>query len=151
MNKTVTTRPYTGPIEEGVLPLCEALNDIDGVITLWSCEGHPERPSPPFVTFFCSYAIAAQLDKMLQRASRIGYLKRWWWVRGNFDDNGVWRYTIESNDRIVAKRQLRFGIFSNWKSADMRHELARMAIAIRTEFSERNIRNESTSSQNEPL
>lgn len=127
-------RPYTGDIEEGIKPVCEVLNDIPGVSTLWSCEGHPERPTPPFVMFFCSHQIAARLDQCIQSARRSGQLKFCWWVRGNFDDTGLWRYSIESNDYRV-KRPLMFGVFKNWQTDVMRTELSRLADIITTEFS----------------
>ena len=53
------------PIEPGILPVCEVLNAIPGIQTLWSCEGHPERQSPPYVTFIAPQEIAFQVDQLL--------------------------------------------------------------------------------------
>ncbi len=147
MSELMTKSVYTGRIESGVLPLCEVLNAIDGISTLWSCEGHPERPTPPFVVFFCSETIAAKLDRDILLARRKGLLKFNWWVRGNFDTNNVWRYTIEPNDRAIS-RPLRFGFLPNWKTRDMRTELARMSEIIREAFSGRDFLNENDRTKN---
>lgn len=55
-------RPNSEKIETGIFTLCEALNEIDGVSTFWSCEGHPDRSAPPFVMSFCSHYTVTHLD-----------------------------------------------------------------------------------------
>jgi hypothetical protein len=120
-------------IEIGIQPVCDALNAIDGVITLWSCEGHRLRNAPPYVAFSAPQTTAFLISQMLERYSGRGgeELKYVWVVTASFRDNGSLQYLIKSNDTRV----LSPGLFFGWRKRGITAELSRMAKLIRHLFS----------------
>ena len=118
----------SAPIEPGILPVCEVLNAIPGIQTLWSCEGHPERQSPPYVTFIGSQETAFQIDQLLSPRWGNGTLKYCWQVVANFRDDGSLQYTIEPNDQRLVRRHCL--PIRRWSKASMNQELLRLAELI---------------------
>lgn len=111
-------------IERGIGPVCDALNRIDGVRTLWSCEGHPCRPSRPYVVFEAPEPVALQVHRAIEATHVDGSLIYCWWLTANFRDNGVLQWCIEPNCRIPRWRFLPIAR----KSVD--EELRRLAAVV---------------------
>jgi hypothetical protein len=95
-----------GEIEKGIRPVCDALNAISGVRTLWSCEGHPHRPSRPYVVFEAPEIVALGIHRALGLGDGGGTLVYCWWLTANFRDNGQLQWCIEPNCRIPRWRYL---------------------------------------------
>lgn len=118
------------PIEPGIQPVCDALNSIQCVHTLWSCEGHPERPSRPYVTFIGPQETAFKIHQLLGPENGDKGLKYCWWLVAGFRDDGSMQYTIEPNDyRILEPHRLPF--IRRWRKTDMELELLRLAQLLR--------------------
>lgn len=85
-------------IEPGILPVCEALNSLPDVVTLWSCEGHPDLPCTPYVVFVARQDLAFRIDQLL--APRVGgrVLKYSWRLIASFRPDGSLQYILEPND-----------------------------------------------------
>lgn len=111
-------------IENGIRPVCDALNSISGVRTLWSCEGHPNIPLRPYVAFECTQDFAFSVHKLLDAGHASAKLKYSWRITASFKDNGHLQYLIEPNDTRIRKR---FWLIRNWKQAVMNEELLRLA------------------------
>ncbi len=115
----------SAPIEPGILPVCDVLNSIPDTHTLWSCEGHPERPSRPYVTFIAPQKTAFKVHQLLSPGGLNGSLEYCWWVMASFRDDGSLQYTIEPNDyRILERHWLPF---RRWTNVSMNQELLRLA------------------------
>lgn len=116
-------------IEPGIKPVCDALNGIDGVQTLWSCEGHRSRNMSPYVVFSAPQTTSFFIDQLLARCGGRGgnELKYVWSLSANFRDDGSLQYMIKSSDRRV----LFPGLFFGWRKRGMYAELDRMATLIR--------------------
>lgn len=97
IDRTRHSQPKFRPIEPGIRPVCDALNTIPGIITLWSCEGH-SWTRPPFVTFKASIDVAFKIHKLLGYGHGDGRLKYCWWVRANFLEDGTLQFTLLPND-----------------------------------------------------
>lgn len=114
-------------IEPGIKPLCDTLNSYDGIVTLYSCEGHPRRPARPYVSF------RAELDeaKLIQDAITAcrGKLTYVWWITGCFNPEGAWVYCLEPND-VRFRRTLRFGFLPNWRRERVDLDLKNIADSI---------------------
>nr|BAO18874.1 hypothetical protein [Burkholderia sp. M701] len=93
-------------IERGIRPVCDALNRIEGVRTLWSCEGHPFRLSRPYVVFEAPEPFALRVHRAIEAKHIEGSLNYCWWLTANFRDNGVLQWCIEPNCRIPRWRYL---------------------------------------------
>ncbi|WP_210461786.1 hypothetical protein [Pantoea ananatis] len=117
-------------IEPGIRPLCDALNAIEGIVTLYSCEGHPRRPARPYVSFRASEDQARLVQLALTHNDRLIYH---WWVTGNFNRWGVWMYCLEPNDVRIG-RPLHFGVLPTWKRNVMDRELLHLAESITAIF-----------------
>lgn len=115
-------------IEPGILPVCDALNSIKGITTLYSCEGHPWRPARPYVSFRCDEDKARKVNESVKTGRELTYV---WWVTGNFTPDGEWIYCLEPND-IRVKRPLRFGILPAWNRQMMNDDLSKIANKIRS-------------------
>lgn len=127
--RTQELRPI--PIEPGILPVCAALNAIPGVETLWSCEGHPYRPSSPYVTFVTSQETAFRIHRLLVCGRDDGRLTYCWWLVANFRDDGSFQYTIKPNDyRLAATSHCL--LFPAWRRNTMNQELERLASLLAT-------------------
>ncbi|AEA65729.1 hypothetical protein [Burkholderia gladioli] len=85
-----------GYIEPKILPVCDALNAIAGVRTLWSCEGHAQRPSRPYIVFESSEAFAFQVHQLLESAMDRGALRYWWRMTANFRPSGRLQWLVEA-------------------------------------------------------
>lgn len=73
------------PIDPKIRPLVEALNGIDGVRTIASCEGHFGRISDPYVYFHCPPATAESMAARLDGLNHQGRLFHWWTLIGCFN------------------------------------------------------------------
>lgn len=116
--------------------MCDVLNSIPGVRTLWSCEGHPERPAAPYVTFMADAGFAYSVFNLLERAAAQNELVFCWRLRADFIEGGELQYTIESNDiRVLGRRRSWFDWFSanHWSKSEMDQELLRLAILLKEE------------------
>lgn len=85
-----------GYIEPKILPVCDALNAIPGVRTLWSCDGHATRPSRPYVVFESSEAFAFQVHQLLESEMDHGTLRYWWRLTANFRRSGGLQWLVEA-------------------------------------------------------
>lgn len=116
-------------IEPGIRPLCDELNAIEGVQTLWSCEGHPHRPSRPYVIFEAPEDVALRIHRALGIGDGNGALKYVWWLTANFRANGQLQWCIEPNCEIPFWRYL------PCVRGSLDSELRRLASLIRTSIS----------------
>lgn len=116
------------PIEPGVQPVCDVLNAIPDVHTLWSCEGHPEVPSRPYVTFIGPQDFAFRLSQLLERGNGLGYA---WALRATFRSDASLQYTVEPNDFRILGRGYRWWSRLQWSPQVMRKELELLAGLIR--------------------
>lgn len=116
-------------IEQGIRPVCDALNAIPGVSTKYSCEGHPVYLKRPYVVFAASQELAFRIDRSLGRGR--GYnrsLKYCWWITALFQDDGTLSYCLEPNDvRVTGKYSWPF---PGWWRRSMNRELIRLARVI---------------------
>ncbi len=115
---------YTAPIEPGVQPICDVLNQIPHVETLWSCHGHPERRSRPFVIFAAPVATSFRLHRLLVQGAAQNILQFNWWMVANFNDEGDLQYTIEPNDYRIPGRRWPW---RQWNRKSIDKDLARLA------------------------
>lgn len=76
--------------------MCDALNALPGVRTLWSCEGHALRPSRPYVVFEATMDLALQVQRMLHAENERGTLRYWWRQTANFQESGRLQWLIEA-------------------------------------------------------
>lgn len=83
-------------IEPKIRPVCDALNSIVGVRTLWSCEGHAFRPSRPYVVFEASESFALQVHRLIGDGHAGGRLTYWWNMTANFGENAQLQWLIEA-------------------------------------------------------
>lgn len=113
-------------IEKGILPVCNALNAIPGVRTVYSCEGHPRRPSPPYVSFKSGNEFALKVHKLLESCSTDGRLQFAWMLKASFDNADEFMFSIVSNDvRVLCEPIKLFPFFSaaRWDQKVMQREL----------------------------
>lgn len=116
------------PIEPGVKPLCDALNALPGVFTLWSCQGHPVWASEPYVTFIADDTTAFKVHQSIGPDHDQLGLHFNWWLFASFRDDGTMQYTIEPNDYRVSKgRWQRWWSLFHWNHRRMLNDLARLA------------------------
>lgn len=104
----------SGVVELGVLELVVALNGMEGVSTMASCEGHAEprilfrRPlmeSKPYVLFRSPVEYARKLSKSIEGDGLGNCLHYRWHLRGYFhplDDELVW-FVEPFDTRLKAK------------------------------------------------
>lgn len=93
-------------IEPGIRPVCDALNHFEGVRTLWSCEGHPFRPSRPYVVFEAPETFALRVHQAIEAAQFGGRLHYCWMLSANFRTCGQLQWCIEPNCHIPRWRYL---------------------------------------------
>ena len=118
------------PIEPGVLPVCDALNALPSVHTLWSCEGHAEQPSTPYVVFIAPQALAFSVNELLSPKTGGTGLKYNWRLIASFRFDGSLQYILEPNDVQLLGRGLR--LFRLFGRKAMDKELHRLADLIST-------------------
>ncbi len=118
-------------IEDGVKPLCDSLNSIQSVKTLWSCEGHPEIPSRPYVTFSAPLDIAFEIHKLLGAGRAGSQLYYNWWIVAHFDNTGTLNFTIEPNDYRFTRQPI-WRLFSVkvWDSKTVHKDLESLGLLI---------------------
>lgn len=113
------------PIEPGVQPLCDALNALPDTYTLWSCEGHPETASTPFVTFIAPQETAFKLSKIIECSP---FLKFNWTMSAWFREDGALQYTVRPDDsRLIRKGIVGWWPRMQWSYAEMCVELINFA------------------------
>lgn len=98
-------------IEQGVKPLCNALNSLPGVFTIWSCEGHPDRHARPYVVFVTDHSTAFGIHCAIQARPGLG-LRFNWGVTASFREDGSLQYVLEPHDYRVS-----VGSWRGWKFA----------------------------------
>jgi hypothetical protein len=119
------------PIEPGIRPLCDALNALPGVHTLWSCEGHPEDASRPYATFIADAATAFKVHGAIGPDSGKRGLTFCWYLVASFRDDGTMQYTIEPNDYRVSKGTWqRWWSSRRWDQRLMENDLSRLAVLV---------------------
>lgn len=118
-------------VEPGIQPLCDALNAVEGIVTLYSCEGHPRRPARPYVSFRAEVEVAYWIQEAIKSCrNRLAYN---WWITGHFNDKGAWVYCLEPND-VRFSRPLRFGFLPNWRRERVDLDLRQIAHRIKMVF-----------------
>lgn len=116
------------PIEPGVKPLCDALNSLHGVYTVWSCEGHPNRGAAPFVIFVTDQATAFKVTSVIAADRDETGLHFNWWTTATFREDGSLQYAIKPDDyRIPSGTWWRFWPLPRWSQRVMMNDLARLA------------------------
>lgn len=79
------------PIESGIRPVVDALNAVDGIRTVASCQGHRSSKRYPFVMFECdAVEKAGQLNAKLFREHAADRLAEYWIVEGHFSDEKLY-------------------------------------------------------------
>lgn len=121
------------PIEEGVKPLCDALNALPGVYTIWSCEGHSEVGSRPYATFIASSETAFAVHRAVSGDKSDAGLHYCWNLTATFRDDGTLQYTIEPNDYRLVRDKWASWLFPRrrWSNQAMAGELGRLAELVR--------------------
>ena len=116
------------PIESGVKPLCDALNSLPGVYTVWSCEGHPYRGHPPFAIFVTDQATAFKVNSAIEAGPHTKALHFNWWTTATFREDGSLQYSIQPSDwRIPDGTWWRFWPLPRWSRRVMMKDLKRLA------------------------
>lgn len=118
--------PMNTVIESAIRPVCDSLNRIPRVTTLWSCQGHPFRLSRPYVVFMAPESVALDVHRLLGAGDGAGALRYPWWLNANFRDSGDLQWCLEPNYR-----------FPRWQYLPLARrtvddELLRLAALIRT-------------------
>lgn len=119
------------PIEIGILPLCDTLNAIPGVSTLWSCEGHVYNGCFPYVIFLTCQETAHQLWSLLNDTKFLKTLSYNWVLEGLFRTDGELQYCLKVSDYRLDKFKysvLKFG------GTEIRHRLDRDIQTISAHF-----------------
>jgi hypothetical protein len=120
------------PIEPGVRPLCDALNALPDTYTLWSCEGHPEMASTPFVTFVAPQEIAFKLSRLIECSP---FLKFNWTMSACFREDGSLQYTVRPDDiRFIRKGIVGLWPRMRWSYDEMCIELSNLSQLISQGF-----------------
>lgn len=119
------------PIEPGIGPLCDALNALPDVHTLWSCEGHPDLPARPYVTFIADKDTAFKVHLAIgPNCGKLG-LEFNWGMEANFRQDGSMQYTIAPNDyRVSQGTWHRWWSANRWDRRKMNADLMRLAAIV---------------------
>jgi len=123
-------RALNTPIEPGIKPVCDALNSIQNVHTLWSCEGHPGWKGTPYVTFIANQDVAFRISKLLDSERELGHLHYCWGLTANFRADGSLQYTIRPNDRRLNDDSLHWWSLRLWNRQALKSELNRLAQSL---------------------
>jgi hypothetical protein len=89
------------PVEEidpAIRELVLRMNDVAGVRTLWSCQGHWRARLRPYVVFTAPASLVYHVSKYLDARNELTYA---WWIRGDWHharSGAYWRWTLEPND-----------------------------------------------------
>lgn len=116
------------PIERGVKPLCDALNGLPGVHTIWSCEGHPSEGGTPFVILVTDQATAFKVSSVIEVDGDTTGLHFYWGMTATFREDGSLQYTIRPDDyRIPDGAWWRLWPLPRWSQRVMLNDLGRLA------------------------
>ena len=85
-------------IDEKIKPLVKALNSLESVVTIASCEGHASWSSPPYVAFFAKKEIAAEIQSLLvdKHWKKSSLLFERWVVEAGFNLDYKLLYCLQS-------------------------------------------------------
>ena len=122
-------------IEPGVRPVCDVLNAMPDVRTVYSCEGHPRAfvPSKPFVMFKAPAELAFGIHCMLAYGHGDGSLNFCWRLLAQFDDDSSMTYTLTTSDVRVSEKRWR--PFQEWTTKAMNLDLLQLASLLRNRLS----------------
>lgn len=121
----------TASIEPGIKPVCDALNALPSVFTLWSCEGHPEDGSQPYVTFIADTATAFNVHSAIGPDSGKSGLLFCWCLNASFRNDGSMQYTIEPNDYRISKHSWqRWWSRRRWNQRLVETDLSRLGALV---------------------
>lgn len=115
-------------IEPGIRPVCDVLNSMLGVATVYSCEGHWMRGCAPFVMFDAPNEVALRIHRILDSGGGHGdgSLSFCWRLHASFQDDGALRYILEPFDVRLPPHKP--NVFTQWKVwSQMDAELNRLA------------------------
>lgn len=90
-------------IDPAISNLVFRMNDITGVMTLWSCQGHWRSQLRPYLVFTAPSEVVYHVSEYLNRVNDLTYI---WWIRGDWhhaQSRGFWRWTLEPNDWRLAQ------------------------------------------------
>jgi len=90
-------KPYTD-IDEKIRPLVEALNSLESVVTIASCQGHASWSNPPYVAFFAREAVAAEIQSLFvdKHWRKLPLLAERWVVEASFNLDCQLVYCLQS-------------------------------------------------------
>lgn len=112
MPKQQKNQPYR-TIDPRIVDLVEALNTIDGVSTIASCQGHCSgRDHPPYVYFSAPIEFAAWLSEQCRESARED--KRYytqWEVEGAFNSENKLTFVISSP---LYHQHCLYSLYSGW-------------------------------------
>lgn len=117
-------------IEPGIQPVCDVLNSMDDVYTLWSCEGHADLPMLPYVVFIAPQPIAFKAYLLLSPSGGAASLKYNWSLYANFRNDGSLQYIIKLEDYRINNSSYRWWSSQHWKKSEMDVELVRLATLL---------------------
>ena len=124
-------------VDPGVQALCDVLNTIDNVRTLYSCEGHPELPTSPYVMFEAPTDVSFSIHKLLGHGRADGTLTFSWQIQSHFNISmdGGWHSVIKPNDIRIVKPPVGFFSFKNpWDSSTTRAYMDRISELVKSEL-----------------
>ncbi|MCQ9090975.1 hypothetical protein [Vibrio alginolyticus] len=84
----------TEDIDPKIKPLVDALNRFESIATLYSCQGHVQQLSDPYILFRSSQTQAASLHQTLLRLWRQGKTHTRWAVSASFNAHNELRYRL---------------------------------------------------------
>jgi hypothetical protein len=118
------------PIEPGIKPVCEALNSIPNVHTIWSCDGHPWQQKQPYVVFITDQDTAFRVSRLLDVEHEAGWLHYCWSLSANFRDDGSLQYTIKPSDYRLYDGSMHWWSLCLWNRKAIIKELNNLALSI---------------------
>jgi hypothetical protein len=87
------------PVEPNIKALVDALNTVESVLTIASCQGHVFPCRSPYVMFRADVEFAAELAKKLHAdlmADTRSRLRAYWEISGSFNDDFDLCFTLYS-------------------------------------------------------
>ena len=90
-------RSYT-EIDPKIDPLVKALNSLESVVTIGSCQGHASWSNPPYVAFFAQESVAAEIQSLLvdECWRKLPPLAERWTLEAGFNLSGQMVYCLQS-------------------------------------------------------
>ena len=91
------TRSYAD-IDKKIEPLVKALNSLESVVTIASCQGHASWSNPPYVAFFAHEAVAAEIQSLFvdKHWRKMPLLAERWVVEASFNLDCQLVYCLQS-------------------------------------------------------